>query len=245
MLSAWDGTLSKDSGAAALYENWLPKLKAATAAALPRPSAGRQPAPSIGDQALLLLLARAGLRGAVEAPDPWVDGTPRRRGFQVPADAPADERAAVRAALLGPALGAAWRELGERLGPDTAGWSWGRMHRASFAHALAGTPALQAVLNTRDVPRGGDSTTPNATGSGARQTAGASFREVIDVANWDNSMTINVPGASGQPGSPHYDDLLALWADGRYHPMPFSRKAVEAYAAHRLTLLPAAGRSPR
>ena len=88
------------------------------------------------------------------------------------------------------------------------------------------------------MPRGGDSTTPNATGSGARQTAGASFREVIDVANWDRSMTINVPGASGQPGSPHYADLLPLWAEGRYHPLPFSRRAVESNAAQRLVLLP-------
>jgi penicillin G amidase len=94
-------------------------------------------------------------------------------------------------------------------------------------------------LNLRDVPRGGDGTTPNATGYGARQTAGASFREVIDVADWDRSMTINVPGASGQPASSHYDDLLPLWAEGRYHPLPYSRAAVDASAAARLVLRPA------
>ena len=158
----------------------------------------------------------------------------------MPTDASAEERAAVRAALTGPALGEAWRELAGKLGPDPAAWSWGRMHRASFEHALAGSPALRAVMNTPDVPRGGDGTTPNATGSGARQTAGASFRLVLDVADWDRSTTINVPGASGQPGSPHYADLLPLWADGRYHPLPFSRRAVESNAAHRLMLLPAA-----
>jgi penicillin amidase len=244
-LRAWDGTLSRDSAAAALYESWLPKLKAAIATALPRSSPDRQGASAIGDQQLLLLLARSGLGGVVDAADPWVDGTPRCRGCQVPADASADERAAVRSALLGPALGAAWRELAGKLGPDPAGWSWGRMHRASFEHPLAGTPALQEVLNTRDVPRGGDSTTPNATGSGARQTAGASYREIIDVADWDRSMTINVPGVSGQPGSPHYEDLLPLWAAGQYHPLPFSRRAVESSASQRLMLLPAAGRAPR
>jgi penicillin amidase len=163
----------------------------------------------------------------------------------VPNDASADERSAVRAALTGPALGEAWRELAGKLGPDPAAWSWGRMHRASFEHALAGSPALRAVLNTEDVPRGGDSTTPNATGSGARQTAGASFRLVLDVSDWDRSTTINVPGASGQPGSPHYADLLPLWAEGRYHPLPFSRTAVESHAANRLMLLPAAAGAPR
>ena len=242
MLAAWDGALSKDSAAAALYQAWLPKLKAAIAAgqAPDRASATRQGSSTIGDQALLTLLARAGLRGAVAAPDPWVDGSPRCRGCQVPTDASAAERAAVRAALTGPALGEAWRELAGKLGPDPATWSWGRMHRASFEHALAGSPALRALMNTPDVPRGGDATTPNSTGSGARQTAGASFRLVLDVADWDRSTTINVPGASGQPGSPRYADLLPLWAEGRYHPLPFSRRAVESSAAQRLMLLPAA-----
>ncbi len=247
MIAAWDGALSKDSAAAALYQAWLPKLRAAIAAAIVpgRASQGRQGQPAIGDQALLTLLARAGLRGAVAVPNPWVDGSPRCRGCQVPTDASAAERAAVRAALTGPALGDAWRELAGKLGRDSTAWSWGRIHRASFEHALAGSPALRTVMNLPDVPRGGDSTTPNATGSGARQTAGASFRLVLDVADWDRSTSTNVPGASGQPGSPHYADLLPLWADGRYHPLPFSRRAVESNAAHRMLLLPAAARTRR
>jgi penicillin amidase len=65
---------------------------------------------------------------------------------------------------------------------------------------------------------------------------------VIDVSDWDRSMTINVPGLSGQPGSPHYADLLPLWAEGQYHPLPFSRAAVAAAAAQRLVLVPAAAR---
>lgn len=244
LLTAWDGSLSSDSAAAALYETWLPGLKASIAAGLPRPPSS-VPASAPGDQALLSLLARSGLRGTVDASDPWVDGTPRCVDCRLPEEAGAETRAAVRAALTGPSLAEAWRDLAGRMGPDASGWSWGRMHRAFFEHPLATSPALKTVLNTHDVPRGGDSTTPNATGSGARQTAGASFREVIDIADWDNSMTINVPGVSGQPGSPHYADLLPLWAEGRYHPLPFSRRAVESYAADRLMLLPATGRTPR
>jgi penicillin amidase len=48
-----------------------------------------------------------------------------------------------------------------------------------------------------------------------------------------------VPGESGNPGDPHYGDLINGWADGNYHPMPYSRKAVEAAAEERLTLTPA------
>jgi penicillin amidase len=51
----------------------------------------------------------------------------------------------------------------------------------------------------------------------------------------------NVPGESGVPRDPHYGDLIEGWADGHYHQMPFSRKAVEAAAELRLMLLPADG----
>jgi penicillin amidase len=146
---------------------------------------------------------------------------------------------AVAGALVGPALDEAVAEAEKRMGPDRLAWAWGRIHRARFEHALATTPARREVFNLPDVPRGGDSTTPFATGGGEWQTSGASFREVIDVADWDRSTTINVPGQSGQPGSPFYGNLLPLWAEGRYHPMLFSRAAVEKHAAHKLVLTPA------
>jgi len=47
-----------------------------------------------------------------------------------------------------------------------------------------------------------------------------------------------VPGQSGQPGSPYYSSLLKMWADNEYFPLAFSRTAVNAAAAHRLTLKP-------
>jgi Penicillin amidase len=38
------------------------------------------------------------------------------------------------------------------------------------------------------------------------------------------------PGESGVPGDRQYGDLVEGWANGEYHPVPFSRKAVEAAA---------------
>jgi penicillin amidase len=142
--------------------------------------------------------------------------------------------------LAGGALEAAWDDAVARLGAEPASWAWGRTHRAFFEHPLAFTPERQAVMNLPDVPRGGDGTTPNATGSGARQTSGASYREVLDLSDWDRSTATNVPGLSGQPGSVHYGDLLPLWAEGRYYPLPFSRAAVERHATARLRLVPTA-----
>jgi acyl-homoserine lactone acylase PvdQ len=202
---------------------------------------------------LFALVIETGLAPAPPWLNAWVDGSPRpqpagafdaivaaRPNVAAPVDV--HRRARVAAWLVGPAIGEAWRDMTARFGPDARAWEWGRMHRVSFVHPLASSPALQAVLNTGDVPRGGDATTPNATGAGSRQTAGASYREVLDVSNWDRSVTINVPGISGQPGSPHYADLLPLWAEGRYHPLPFSREAVDRAASERLRLVPANSR---
>ena len=209
MLTAWDHVIGRDSAAAALYELWLPRLSAAAAKTL------------------------------VPAPDqPFVGSSmPTARLLPVLGRAATDK--AVQDVLLGPSLEQAWQEAVRLMGPAPGEWSWGRIHHASWQHALASTEALRAVLNLPDVPRGGDGTTPFATGSGTRQTSGASFREVIDLSDWDRSTTINVPGMSGQPGSPFYRNLLELWADERYHPMLFSREAVEANTAARLWLVPA------
>ncbi len=97
-------------------------------------------------------------------------------------------------------------------------------------------------LKSFDLPahaRPGDAYTVNATGGpNYTQTHGASYREVLDVSDWDRSVMTNVPGESGIPGNRHYGDLIQGWAEGQYHPMPYSRKAVEAAAEERLFLEP-------
>ncbi len=61
---------------------------------------------------------------------------------------------------------------------------------------------------------------------------------VVDVGNWDNSRTINTPGQSGDPFSPHYRDLAPLWAAGHYVPLLYSRDAVENGTSEVLELSP-------
>jgi penicillin amidase len=68
---------------------------------------------------------------------------------------------------------------------------------------------------------------------------GASVRMVMDVGEWDNSLCINAPGQSGDPGSPHYGDLAPHWARGEYVPLLYSRAAVDAGVTHRILLRPA------
>ena len=101
---------------------------------------------------------------------------------------------------------------------------WGQQHARTFRHPLL------HEFDLAPVERSG--------GAGTVEADGATYREILDVADWDRSQAVNVPGQSGQPGSPYYDSLLKLWGDNGYFPLAFSRKAVSAAAAHTLTLSP-------
>ncbi len=135
---------------------------------------------------------------------------------------------------LGDSLATALQQLKNEQGPDMERWQWGRLHQIDFPH-----PLNADQFHRGPVSRPGDGFTVNSTsGAAFQQTGGASYREILDVSDWDRSMTTNVPGESGDPSSPHYSDLLADWAAGKYHPLPYTRKAVEAATVERMTLTP-------
>jgi penicillin amidase len=102
---------------------------------------------------------------------------------------------------------------------------WGQQHARTFQH-----PLRLPFFDLPPVERSG--------GAGTVEADGATYREILDPADWDRSQAINVPGQSGQPGSPYYDNLLQMWGDNGYFPLAFSRTAVSAAAAHTLTLKP-------
>ncbi len=146
-----------------------------------------------------------------------------------------------RNAILAGSLERAWEQAAKRMGADSAVWRWGMLHTIEFRHPLANTGIRAAVLNRGPIARGGDAFTVNATpGPGYSQSNGASYRHILDVGDWDHSVFTSTPGQSGQPESPNYDNLLDGWAKRDYAPLLYSRNAVEANTAHRLTLQPAA-----
>ena len=142
--------------------------------------------------------------------------------------------------LLG-ALGTARERLQTLQGDDPSKWSWGALHQVRFRHALDAVPGGALLFDLGPFPRSGDSDVVQATSfdpNTLEQVSGASYREIFDLSDWDNSVAINVPGQSGQPGSPHYDDLLPLWRTGRYFQLAYSRKAVDAVTADVLEMKP-------
>ncbi len=139
-----------------------------------------------------------------------------------------------RPELLAKTLEATMAEFETALGADKGRWRYGNIHFLYLKH-----PAVEKAFDRGPIPLGGDATTVNvAAGAGFRASVGASFRMLLDVSDWDKSRMTNLPGEVGDPESPHYSDLVDDWASGRYHPMPFTRKAVEAVTRERIQMVP-------
>ena len=219
-LADWDHRLTTESGPAALFEIWFTNHLIPSLPKTLGPS-GLAPRLGVPDTALAIQLLEA-------ADDP---------GF-------GPEPVAARDALLLTTLAAAWDEARRRMGGATANWTWGGIHHGLFSHPIShlASPDLAARLNVGPAPKAGAGLTINNNGyrgSDFRVMSGVSWRMVLDVGNWDASWTINAPGQSGDPGSPHYRDLFPLWARDEYIPLLYSRAAVEQATEKRIQLVTA------
>jgi penicillin amidase len=65
-----------------------------------------------------------------------------------------------------------------------------------------------------------------------------SWRAVYDLADLDRSIGVLPSGVSGNPASTHWNDQTELYASGRYHPLPFTREAVDSATVATLRLVP-------
>jgi penicillin amidase len=171
-------------------------------------------------------LALATLTG--EAPDTLTySGTPQSRGLSAAA-----------------ALTTALDTLGAKLGPDLSRWTWGRAHRAYFAHPLArrGGACFAPPLTPED----GDGSTVCVGGSRApwnfNVTHGPAFRHVVDLADSLTSWMI-VPPWNAADGNGHSADLRERWASHGYVPLRMDWGRIEREAAARVTLSPTGSRA--
>jgi penicillin amidase len=64
---------------------------------------------------------------------------------------------------------------------------------------------------------------------------------VLDVGNWEESSFRLPGGQSGNPLSPHYDDMLPLWKRGAGVPIAWSPELVASAARETLGLMPSDG----
>jgi penicillin amidase len=230
LLAGWDGTLAADSAAAAVFQVWY----------------RRHLRPGLRRLALAHILPREKVPAALAAvlPEDDLFGDPRidLDLIENPGGRIGANPAAVLAELFEASLSAAMADLTVLLGLADQDWSWGRLHQARLAHPAG--PAMSAAVREQaaiePLPRGGSSDTVGAATylPDFTQASGATFRLVVDVGGWDNSVVMNSPGQSGDPASPHYADLFALWAADGAVPLLYSRDRIEAVTTERIRLVP-------
>lgn len=105
-------------------------------------------------------------------------------------------------------------------GLHPADWQWGRTHRLAI-RSITGN----AALDRTGIAIPGGRFTVNPGGGLFGTGGGASWRMVVDFADVRRSAGIYPGGQLADPGSPHYDDLLPLWVQGRYAPLHFVARA--------------------
>ena len=70
-------------------------------------------------------------------------------------------------------------------------------------------------------------------------TYGPSQRHVVDMATVDEAGGFIIPGGeSGNPLSPHYEDQVPLWRQGRLWVIPLDRAKAARRVVQRMRLLP-------
>ena len=133
--------------------------------------------------------------------------------------------------------------LKERLGEDSAAWNWGKIHNLNLVHPLGASAPLAKVFNRGPFPTGGDQQTVAQAGRaslewGANVTSLANLRTAWDVGSWENNYIVIAGGQSGNPFSPHYDDLLQIWLRDEAISMPWTAEAIRQAAQQTLELIP-------
>ena len=206
ILSEWDFFTTADSPAPTIWWKWLDKLRDAVwedewrAAGIDM----REKAWGFTDlnkwQPPLEVLERM----VVEEPtSKWFDNV-------------ATENRETLAEIAPNCLRKAVDELRERLGVDVSEWNWGVANRLRIDH-LSSDP----LLSRGGHPLSGSDLTLSARGAGEDVTDGPSWRMVVDLSDIGRTVGVFPGGQSGDPQSPHYDDMIDLWVRDEYVSLPF------------------------
>lgn len=228
LLLDWDCRLLASSPAAAFFELWY----------------RRHLRPLLLDSAILQLVPEgdrdSALRGVLPDEDMSADSRVDLELLLSPGDRLGPSPDSRVREILRSSLASAFEDVTERLGDDIAAWKWGTLHKSLLNHPQAAMlgPKHSTWTSIGPVPRSGSGDTVGCTtySQDFLQTVGASFRIVVDVGSWDESVAMNSPGQSGVPTDPHFTDLFRSWSEDGAFPLLYSRERIEANLSHVILL---------
>lgn len=160
---------------------------------------------------------------------PWFDNvnTPKKEGL---------------GEIIALSLGQALSELRQSSGDDPEKWAWGHLHTLTFEHVLGKKRPLNYIFNLGPFPVGGSLLTVNKKSypyeMPYQSNHGASMRMIVDLSNMGNSLHVLPTGESGQLKSPHFEDQIDLYLNGRYHKAWIQQGEIDKHSQGRLVLKP-------
>lgn len=135
-------------------------------------------------------------------------------------------------------LNASWDKsleyLTKRFGDDPTQWQWGKYNEVNIKH-IAQIPGL----GFEGIVTNGSALSPNAVRAPSH---GPSWRMVVELGPEVKGYGVYPGGQSGNPGSPHYDDMLQNWIDGKPFPIHFYRTVEQANEQGQFSILMRANR---
>jgi len=139
-------------------------------------------------------------------------------------------------------IGEAVSALSEQYGMDPTGWQWGQAHRIRFYSSLREKGFGSGLLGGKTVSVSGSFETLNRAGysfgGDYDVTFFDSFRFVADLGD-DEKIEAMLPGGIvGRHFTTHFNDGIESFYEGKRHSWWFNRKAVEAHAKDKVTLVP-------
>ncbi len=145
--------------------------------------------------------------------------------------------------ILEASLSRTIRWLEGRLGTDRRSWSWGRLHTVYWKHPGGGSGLNALLLNSGTYPVDGDGTTLNSWAPVPARDEYYSFvipnlRMIVSLSDLDGMSIIAPLGQSGQPGHPHYDDMVGKFIKGESINLPVSPERVQATVVSTMILAP-------
>lgn len=133
----------------------------------------------------------------------------------------------------------------KKFGKDVTKWDWSVLHSATFRNATlgeSGISIIENIFNRGPYPVTGGESIVNATGWDIYDSFEVnwlpSMRMIVDLSDLNNSLTVHTTGQSGHAYSPHYDDMIPMWAGLEYYPMRWSETTVNEDAEGVLILSP-------
>jgi len=129
--------------------------------------------------------------------------------------------------------------LREKLGDEIQSWKWGKLNKITYPHSMAIKKVLAKVFN-KSSPIGGTKHTILQMGSALDDFSvkhwAPSYRQIVDLSDFNKSWWIYSPGQSGNLASPHYDDLFDKFVKGEYIPMLWDFDKIKGKAKEKLVL---------